>query len=150
MSRKLSEEERLRRLKARRRKAYLRRRADPEWVARDKAKRKEYWEKNRERLLDGKRKSIEKHWGTNAAYRRHYRRANPLVYKREVKQSNDSRIGHVIAEYRRGNIGIDVLHRRLSQTLARCDARGNEQGPGVGESRLLMREGDCESSSSKD
>ncbi len=99
------------------------RRLDPEYRLKEAKAAAKRYAKNKDKYRIAAREWHELNKEKQNAKRRRWRRANPDLARAEWKKSHAGSIKRAIANFRRGDIGIDELNRRLSETFIRLDER---------------------------
>lgn len=100
-----------------------RKRKDPEYRKREAEKANERYYLNKFKYNQYCRGYYEKHRGSINEKRKAWRRANPVLARELDKKWRDNSIKACINKFRRGDLTLDELNRRLGETFIRLDER---------------------------
>lgn len=98
-------------------------RKDPEYRRKEAEKANERYYLNKFRYGEYCRGYYKTHRGEINEKRKAWRRANPVLARELDKKWRDNSIKACINKFRRGDITLDELNRRLSETFIRLDER---------------------------
>lgn len=121
-------EEQLEKRRKASREYHRRMRANPEGKKRLYASKKKYRDNNKEKAQERTRIWYERNRESLTAIRRRWPSRRPEVCRAINRRWYKTTLEHAIAEFKRGNIDIDELNRRIGESLIRLDERSKAAG----------------------